>query len=36
MVIYIPEGDIIDHTRNQKYYDGTYHYLKSIGIEEID
>lgn len=36
MVIYVPEGNGIDHTRNQKYYDGTYQYLKSIGIEEID
>ncbi len=36
MVIYIPEGDGIDHTRNKKYYDGTYQYLKHIGIEELD
>ncbi|MDD5406401.1 MAG: DUF2075 domain-containing protein [Sulfurovaceae bacterium] len=36
MVIYIPDGDGIDHTRNQKYYDGTYQYLKYIGIEELD
>jgi hypothetical protein len=36
MVICIPEGDMIDHTRNKKYYDGTYQYLKSIGIKEID
>lgn len=36
MVIYIPEGDDTDHTRNRKYYDGTYQYLKSIGINEID
>jgi len=35
MVIYIPEGDSLDHTRNQKYYDGTYQYLKSLGIDEI-
>ncbi|MDQ1338834.1 MAG: hypothetical protein QG617_1802 [Campylobacterota bacterium] len=35
MVIYIPEGDAIDHTRDEKYYDGTYQYLKTICIEEI-
>ena len=35
MVIYIPEGDTIDQTRARKYYDGTYEYLKSIGINEI-
>lgn len=35
MVIYIPEGDTIDHTRARKYYDGTYEYLKFIGIAEV-
>lgn len=36
MVIYIPEGDVIDKTRSGKYYDGTYQYLKSLGIDELD
>ena len=38
MVICVPEGDHSvppDHSRNPKYYDGTYEYLKSLGIEEI-
>ena len=43
MVICVPEGNANktasgfweDSTRLPKYYDGTYHYLKSIGIEEI-
>lgn len=35
MVIYIPRGDVMDLTRDGKYYDGTYEYLKNIGIEEI-
>ena len=44
MVICIPEGNLNktlsgsweDSTRLPEYYDGTYQYLKSIGIEEID
>jgi len=35
MVIFIPEGSIIDHTRPNKYYEETYRYLKEIGIKEI-
>lgn len=35
LVIFIPEGDIEDETRKNEYYDGTYMYLKEIGIEEI-
>ena len=38
MVICVPEGDHSvppDQSRNPKYYDGTYEYLKSLGIEEI-
>ena len=43
MVICIPEGNINktpngffeDATRLPEYYDGTYQYLKSLGIEEI-
>jgi len=35
-IIYIPRGDGNDETRNPKYYEGTYEYLKRIGIEEIN
>ena len=35
MVIFVPEGDDEDTTRLSKYYDGTYEYLKSIGIKEL-
>lgn len=35
MIIYIPKGDTIDQTRAGKYYDGTYQYLKSLGISEL-
>ena len=35
MVIFVPEGDDEDETRKTEFYDGTYEYLKSIGIEEL-
>lgn len=35
MVIVVPEGDSLDHTRKREYYDSTYNYLKSIGIDQI-
>ncbi len=35
LVIYVPEGDLEDYTRQPQYYDGIYEYLKEIGIEEI-
>ena len=35
MVLFVPEGDITDKTRNIEFYDNIYHYLKSIGINEI-
>ena len=35
MVIYIPRGNDEDETRLRKFYDGTYNYLKNIGIDEI-
>lgn len=35
MAIYIPHGSDTDKTRKKAYYDGTYNYLKSIGIEEL-
>ena len=36
MVIFVPEGDNEDATRPSEYYDGTYEYLKSIGITELN
>lgn len=35
MVIFIPKGCLSDITRIPSFYDGTYNYLKSIGIDEI-
>lgn len=35
MVIIVPEGSSIDPTRLPKFYNGTYEYLKSLGLKEI-
>lgn len=35
MIICVPEGNPEDETRKPKYYDETFEYLKSIGIQEI-
>lgn len=35
MIICVPDGNSNDHTRLPEFYDGTYNYLKSIGIKEI-
>lgn len=35
MVIYVPKGTTDDHTRNPKFYDGTYQYFKQLGIQEL-
>lgn len=35
MVIVIPEGNSEDHTRKREYYDHTFNYLKSIGLQSI-
>ena len=35
MVIVVPEGSQTDKTRAPEFYDGTYKYLKSIGLKEI-
>lgn len=35
MIICVPEGNPEDNTRLPEFYDGTYEYLKSIGLEEI-
>jgi hypothetical protein len=34
-IIFIPNGDDSDQTRCSAFYDGTYQYLKSLGIPEI-
>lgn len=34
MVIFIPEGSDTDGTRNRKWYDRTYEYLKNIGLND--
>ena len=35
MIIFLPHGSDADPTRPHAHYDGTYHYLKDIGIREI-
>ena len=35
MVILVPEGSSTDPTRLPEFYDGTYEYLKSLGLKEI-
>ncbi|WP_152269294.1 DUF2075 domain-containing protein [Agriterribacter humi] len=35
MVIVVPEGNIEDHTRKAEYYDPTYNYLKTLGINTL-
>lgn len=35
MVICVPEGNPNDETRKPEFYDGTYEYLKSLGLKEI-
>ena len=35
MVIFVPEGDSEDRTRDSEFYDGTYCYLKDIGIRVL-
>ena len=35
MIIYLPEGSMLDHTRPKEFYDQTFKYLLRIGIEEI-
>lgn len=35
LIIYIPEGDEEGPSRLTKYYEGTYQYLKHVGIKEI-
>jgi hypothetical protein len=35
IIIFIPHGNPDDITRQDEYYDGTYKYLKQIGIDEL-
>lgn len=35
MVLVVPEGDDNDPTRSRDFYDPTYNYLRSLGIQEI-
>ncbi len=35
LIIYVPEGSDEDPSRNRDYYDRTFQYLKSTGMEEI-
>lgn len=35
MAIYIPNGSDEDHTRRPEWYDGTYRYLREVGIEVL-
>jgi transcriptional regulator with XRE-family HTH domain len=35
MVIVVPEGDVNDPTRPEKFYDGTFTYLRSLGVPLI-
>lgn len=36
MVICVPEGNTADDTRKPEFYDGTYEYLKSLGIRILE
>ena len=35
MIICVPKGNKEDHTRQPEFYDGTYNYLRSIGLERL-
>ena len=35
MIIYVPKGSEIDHTRPNEFYDNTWTYFKEIGLEVI-
>jgi len=36
MVIFVPKGDDLDPTRPSNFYDGTYNFLRTCGINDID
>jgi hypothetical protein len=35
LIIFVPYGDDLDHTRPKKLYDQTFHYLQSLGLTEV-
>jgi hypothetical protein len=35
MVIVVPRGEPSDPTREPKYYDGTFGYLRDVGLVEL-
>ena len=35
MILVVPEGSAIDPTRSPDYYDSTFQYLKSLGLDEL-
>ena len=35
LIIYIPEGDDLDHTRPKELYDSTFNYFQSCGIQTV-
>ncbi len=35
MIIFVPRGDQADPTRAPQFYDGTFDYLKSLGVTVI-
>jgi hypothetical protein len=35
MVIFVPRGEVMDLTRLPEYYNGTYEYIKSVGIRDL-
>lgn len=35
MVLFVPPGDMEDHTRKPEFYDGTFEYLKGLGVPVI-
>ena len=36
MVIFVPQGSPLDHTRDPRFYDGTYEFLRGCGLPAIE
>jgi hypothetical protein len=36
MILFVPKGDVSDHTRPRSFYDGTFEFLLSCGIPTLD
>jgi hypothetical protein len=36
MILFVPKGDALDHTRPPAFYDGTFDYLRSCGLPTLD